>query len=87
MDACTTVYESAWHGRVGGLKCTRERETGVAEELFGKYVGCKKEFEELISAIQVQRMSVTLDREEPVPKDGDPVPLGWLGKEAFAVFA
>ncbi len=50
---------------------------GDTEELFAKYVGRKKEFEELISAIQVQRMNVTLDREEPVPKDGDPVPPGW----------
>ncbi len=42
-----------------------------------KYLGCKVEHEDLITATQVQRMNATLDREEPLPKIGDPVPAGW----------
>jgi len=42
-----------------------------------KYVGRKMEFEDLITATQVQKLSATLDREDPMPKVGDPVPPGW----------
>jgi 3-methylfumaryl-CoA hydratase len=42
-----------------------------------QYVGRKMEFEDLITATQVQKLNVTLDRSEPVPKSGDPVPPLW----------
>lgn len=35
------------------------------------------EYADLITATQVHKLMVTLDREEPMPVDGDPVPPGW----------
>lgn len=42
-----------------------------------KFTDSRIEYEDLITATQVQKLNVTLDREEPMPKDGDPVPPGW----------
>jgi len=50
---------------------------GDSEDL-QRYVGrTVAEYHDLITAVQMQKMSATLDREDPVPKEGDPVPPAW----------
>jgi 3-methylfumaryl-CoA hydratase len=44
---------------------------------FEKFIGVKNISEDVITATQVQRLAVTLNRRDPLPKDGDPVPWGW----------
>jgi 3-methylfumaryl-CoA hydratase len=39
-------------------------------------VGVKTVTEDLITATQLQRLNVTLNRRDPMPKEGDPVPWG-----------
>lgn len=40
-------------------------------------VGSKFVSEDVITATQLQRLSVTLNRHDPLPKEGDAVPWGW----------
>ena len=40
-------------------------------------IGVKAVTEDVITATQIQRLNVTLNRHDPVPKMGDPVPWGW----------
>lgn len=40
-------------------------------------IGVKTVVEDLITSTQVQRLSAALDRRDPLPKEGDPVPWGW----------
>jgi 3-methylfumaryl-CoA hydratase len=42
-----------------------------------KYTDRRIEYHDLITAAQVQKLNATLDRDEPVPGEGDPVPPGW----------
>ena len=40
-------------------------------------IGMKAQFEDVITATQLHRLNVTLNRRDPLPKEGDPVPWGW----------
>lgn len=42
-----------------------------------KYSDRRVEYEDLITATQLQKLSATLDRDDLVPKGGDPIPPGW----------
>ncbi|NQV55162.1 MAG: MaoC family dehydratase N-terminal domain-containing protein [Rhodospirillales bacterium] len=48
-----------------------------AIEEYEKFIGLTTTTEDLISASQVQRLAVTLNRDDPMPKIGDAVPPGW----------
>lgn len=41
------------------------------------YSARRVEYHDLVTAMQVQKLIATLDRGEPVPTEGDPVPEGW----------
>lgn len=40
-------------------------------------IGVKAVTEDVISATQMHRLTITLNRRDPMPKIGDPVPWGW----------
>jgi 3-methylfumaryl-CoA hydratase len=40
-------------------------------------IGVKAVTEDVISATQMHRLTITLNRRDPIPKIGDPVPWGW----------
>ena len=42
-----------------------------------KYSDRRVEYEDLITATQLQKLSATLDRDDPIPRDGDAIPAGW----------
>jgi 3-methylfumaryl-CoA hydratase len=42
-----------------------------------KLIGVKTVAEDWITPSQIQRLNVTLNRPDPLPKEGDPVPWGW----------
>jgi 3-methylfumaryl-CoA hydratase len=42
-----------------------------------KLIGVKTVVEDVITATQLQRLNATLNRRDPMPKEGDPVPWGW----------
>ncbi len=44
---------------------------------FEKYIGRTMTDDDLVTASQVQKMNVTLNRSAPMPKIGEPVPPGW----------
>jgi len=49
------------------------RESALLEE----YIGVKHVTHDVITASQVHRLNLTLNRVSPYPKEGDPVPWGW----------
>jgi 3-methylfumaryl-CoA hydratase len=49
----------------------------LSSDAFAAWVGRSQSFEEVIAARPLVSMSACLDREDPSPKDGDPVPPGW----------
>lgn len=40
-------------------------------------IGVTAKTEDVITATQIQRLNVTLNRRDPMPRPGDPVPWGW----------
>ena len=48
-----------------------------AIEEYRKIIGQTTVAEDVISASQVHRLTVTLNRDDPIPAEGDPVPPGW----------
>ncbi len=46
-------------------------------EEFRKHIGRKTVAHDVISVAQVQKLMATLNRDDPAPKLGDPVPNGW----------
>lgn len=48
-----------------------------AIEEYKKFIGHTIVTEDVITASQVHRLNVTLNRENPIPAEGDPVPPGW----------
>ena len=44
-------------------------------EEFRKYIGRKTVTEDVVSAAQVRKMMVTLNRDDAPPQPGDPLPL------------
>ena len=40
-------------------------------------IGVKAVTEDVITASQIQRLNTTINRRDPMPKPGDPVPWGW----------
>jgi 3-methylfumaryl-CoA hydratase len=41
------------------------------------WIGCKESAVDYVTIPAVHRLSATLDRDEPMPKAGDPLPIGW----------
>ena len=42
-----------------------------------RLVGVKTVTHDVVTATQLQRLNVTLNRRDPLPEEGDPVPWGW----------
>lgn len=42
-----------------------------------RLIGVRTVAEDCVTAMQIHRLNVTLNRSDPLPKDGDPVPWGW----------
>ena len=53
--------------------------TNVSQDLEGlkKWVGEKESAVDYVTIPSVHRLSATLDREDPMPKAGDALPIGW----------
>jgi 3-methylfumaryl-CoA hydratase len=55
------------------------KEANVSQDLEGlkKWVGEKESAVDYVTIPSVHRLSATLDRDDPMPKVGDPLPIGW----------
>jgi len=42
-----------------------------------EFIGVKTITEDIVTPTQLQRLSITLNRRDPMPREGDPVPWGW----------
>ncbi len=42
-----------------------------------RFIGVKTVTEDIVTPTQLQRLNVTLNRRDPLPREGDPVPWGW----------
>ncbi len=42
-----------------------------------RFIGVKTVTEDIVTPTQVQRLAITLNRRDPMPREGDPVPWGW----------
>ena len=41
-------------------------------------IGVKTVTEDIVTPTQIHRLNITLNCRDPLPKEGDPVPRGWL---------
>lgn len=49
----------------------------ISDNEFSEYVGRSMEMEDVVTASSVHKLTVTLNRSDPLPKIGEPVPPGW----------
>jgi 3-methylfumaryl-CoA hydratase len=54
-----------------------ERPVNDKLEDLKKWIGQKETDVDYVTIPTVHRLSATLDREDPMPKNGDPLPIGW----------
>jgi 3-methylfumaryl-CoA hydratase len=54
-----------------------ERAVNEKLEDLKKWIGQKETDVDYVTIPTVHRLSATLDREDPMPKSGDPLPIGW----------